>query len=370
VCLYVLEDNRCQPVEPDDLTIRRLLINAPSHPTESSEGDNSGFPTSYWVTHGYLENGHRSWLHEMVYELVMHDRNANVFVIDWGKGAEPPYTQAATNIEIVGAYVGFLMTLLEDLRGLKTSSAHFIGHSLGAHMGGVVGSWLRLRGYILGRISGMDPAQPYFELFPPDARLDANDALFVDVIHTDATPLLHGGTLTGLGTQEPSGHVDFYPNAGKDQPGCNDGVMQAIVQEKGSFLYGLRRFFGCNHIRAVEYFMESIRSNCTFMAFACESYEALERGACAVNCTEAGLGACNRMGFHAKKPQLPNGQATIGGMQQSWRTGGGEQVPVTDSVLYYSMTATRAPYCRKFFSMPTIGIFDDLPYFLQVTTTF
>jgi len=62
-----------------------------------------------------------------------------------------------------------------------------------------------------------------------DRRLEVT----LDVIHTDATPLLHGGTLTGLGTQEPCGHADFYPNAGKDQPGCNDGVVQAIVQEKG-----------------------------------------------------------------------------------------------------------------------------------------
>ena len=40
---------------------------------------------------------------------------------------------------------------------------------------------------------GLDPAQPYFQQFKEDARLDPSDAYFVDIIHTDAKPLLHGG---------------------------------------------------------------------------------------------------------------------------------------------------------------------------------
>ena len=49
---------------------------------------------------------------------------------------------------------------------------------------------------------------------------------------------IHVGSITGLGTQEPSGHVDFYPNSGKDQPGCKDGVYQSILQEDGSLISG------------------------------------------------------------------------------------------------------------------------------------
>lgn len=40
---------------------------------------------------------------------------------------------------------------------------------------------------------GLDPAQPYFQEYEPDVRLDPSDAMFVDVIHTDAEPLLAGG---------------------------------------------------------------------------------------------------------------------------------------------------------------------------------
>ncbi|CAG7823018.1 unnamed protein product, partial [Allacma fusca] len=142
-------------------------------------------------------------------------------------------------------------------------------------------SWLITHSHEkLARISGLDPAQPYFQNYPPDARLDREDAELVDVIHTDAKPLLHGGSITGLGTIEPSGHVDFYPNNGKDQPGCKDGVYQSILQEDGSLISGLKRFIGCDHIRAYEYFTESIRSPCSFMSFACSSYDDFISSSC------------------------------------------------------------------------------------------
>ncbi|KAJ8721511.1 hypothetical protein PYW07_002286 [Mythimna separata] len=68
------------------------------------------------------------------------------------------------------------------------------------------------------RVTGLDPARPFFE-FPPQemfAKLDSSDAEIVDVIHTCAGL---------LGFEEAIGTVDFYPNAGiAPQPGCEDIV--------------------------------------------------------------------------------------------------------------------------------------------------
>ena len=74
-----------------------------------------------------------------------------------------------------------------------------------------VGSNLKKYGLQLGRITGLDPAEPHFEYTDPIVRLDETDAYFVDVIHTDANPLMS----FGLGLWQKCGHLDFYPNGGR-----------------------------------------------------------------------------------------------------------------------------------------------------------
>lgn len=101
---------------------------------------------------------------------------------------------------------------------------HILGHSLGAHIAGFIGS--NLSGKI-GRITGMDPARPDFEspfLKEPKDRLDPTDAKFVDIIHTCA------GT---VGFVRPIGHIDFYPNGGSfRQPGCPVLMTRNLIANK------------------------------------------------------------------------------------------------------------------------------------------
>ena len=68
----------------------------------------------------------------------------------------------------------------------------------------------------MARVSGLDPAGPFFEKKDKAVRLDRDDAKFVDVIHSNGEPSFG----LGLGLSEPSGHVDFYVNGGQHQPGC------------------------------------------------------------------------------------------------------------------------------------------------------
>ena len=50
-------------------------------------------------------------------------------------------------------------------------------------------------------------------------QLDPSDADFVDVIHSDTGDFAL--FRAGYGLLEPCGHKDFYPNGGRDQPGCH-----------------------------------------------------------------------------------------------------------------------------------------------------
>lgn len=78
----------------------------------------------------------------------------------------------------------------------------------------------------------------------------------------------------------PIGHLDFYPNGGENQPGCNQGMMKYIDHENGSFYQGMRRFLACDHVRAHEFFNESINTQCNFVAIECDSYEEFLNGDC------------------------------------------------------------------------------------------
>lgn len=61
----------------------------------------------------------------------------------------------------------------------------------------------------------MDAASPLFESYP--FHVSKKDAQYVDAIHTSAGNNLLAGC---LGMEKAFGHVNFYPNGGKSQPGC------------------------------------------------------------------------------------------------------------------------------------------------------
>lgn len=130
-----------------------------------------------------------------------------------------------------------MIKFLKIEMNISLSAVHILGHSLGAHIAGFAGQ--KLSGAI-GRITGMDPARPLFEvpIFKDQQdRLDATDALFVDVIHTCA------GT---AGFVRAIGHVDFYPNGGTfRQPGCSVFMTRNCQLNKP---YGLKKYclFNCN----------------------------------------------------------------------------------------------------------------------------
>ena len=71
--------------------------------------------------------------------------------------------------------------------GVSLDDLHLVGHSLGAHVVGIMGQTVKALGLgKLPRITGLDPAFPYYEFSGVDSKLSKDDADFVDVIHTNS----------------------------------------------------------------------------------------------------------------------------------------------------------------------------------------
>ena len=200
--------------------------------------------------------------------LFLSDGDYNVIRVDWGAGSLPMYSQAVANTRVVGLEIAHLVNTMIDRYGLNPGDVHLLGHSLGSHVCGYAGE--KIEG--LGRITGMDPAGPYFTGLPSFVRLDPTDANFVEAVHTDADSIL----VLGYGTGQPMGNIDFYPNSGHDQPGCdpvNIGIDSITdLGEAG------REFAACSHDRSHRYVSDSLKyPECTYLAHECFDYETFKR---------------------------------------------------------------------------------------------
>ena len=159
---------------------------------------NSTRPTKI-IVHGFIDNGFVQWVQDMS-EALLEYGDFNVVAVDWGGGSGSLYSQSAANTRLVGLEIAHFIENLVAKMGARAEDFHVIGHSLGAHIAGYCGESVIKRGLgKLGRISGLDPAEPLFQSMPEFVRLDPSDAGFVDVIHTDArTILMLGNELTEL----------------------------------------------------------------------------------------------------------------------------------------------------------------------------
>lgn len=73
---------------------------------------------------------------------------------------------------------------------------------------------------------------------------------------------------------ETCGHIDFYPNNGKEQPGCDlTETPLPLTLIKEGIEEASRVLVACNHVRAIKLFIESINSKCPYIAHKCNSYQ-------------------------------------------------------------------------------------------------
>ncbi|XP_046641958.1 pancreatic lipase-related protein 2-like [Daphnia pulicaria] len=215
-------------------------------------------PTKFYI-HGWHATGYEARYQTFV-ERLLANSDVNVVFAHWGGGANTNCDQAHANTRLVGLEIAFLVNTMIDKLGVKASDVHLIGHSLGAHTGGYAGEKI----FQLGRITGLDPAAPYFRGMSPFACLDPSDALFVDAVHTD------GGF---LGIYRPVGHLDFYPNGGLVQPGCKPPSWPPSTNDS---------ILSCDHVRAIYLYSESFLSDdsCQSIGYECSDYESFNKGHC------------------------------------------------------------------------------------------
>ncbi|XP_028656594.1 phospholipase A1 member A [Erpetoichthys calabaricus] len=217
------------------------------------------------IIHGYSLQGHTPfWIKKMV-TAILERADVNVLVVDWLPAASFLYANAVQNSLELSWSISSMISKLIKL-GSTEKSFHLIGVSLGAHIAGFVGSLHKGR---FGRITGLDPAHPRFQSVILYDGLNPSNAVFVDALHSDTD---------GFGINLPVGHVDYYLNGGKDQPGC-------------SFFRNPK----CDHIRAAYIFISAITKPC-LQAFPCGNYEDFMKGNCRT-CRNSLTDLCPRIGL-------------------------------------------------------------------------
>lgn len=255
---------------------------------------------SVFLVHGWMHADIIvNWVYDMMAQLLIKE-DLNVFVVDWDS-IDLWYPQSVADTRVVGADIAWLARHLSEQGGQNPDQMWCIGHSLGGHVCGNAGKLVKL-----GRITGLDPAGPLWESYSPANPLSSDDANFVDVIHSHTQP----GLVLALGFHAPLGHVDFYPNGGGWMPGCIIDPYSTENKDDPDYTPA------CSHFRAIDYFYESVNSDCKFTSRRrCSNYLYLPG-----SCWPCDGDVCQVLGYDA---------------DQSSRRG-----------VFYLETNDAAPYCQ------------------------
>ncbi|XP_063819890.1 pancreatic triacylglycerol lipase-like [Pseudophryne corroboree] len=239
-----------------------------------------------FIIHGFTASGENTWLSNICRKLFQIE-DSNCISVDWSGGSRTGYIQASNNIRVVGAEVAYFVDILSKNFGYSPANVHLIGHSLGAHTAGEAGK--RMKG--IARITGLDPAEPYFQNTAAEVRLDLSDAGLVDVIHTDAGPFIPN---LGFGMSQIIGHLDFFPNGGVSMPGCAQNKENPNANAENVWS-GTMDFITCNHNMAITYYTDSIANANTFASYPCRNWNTYQTGVCDYCPSDE----CAKMGHYA-----------------------------------------------------------------------
>ena len=163
-----------------------------SHPSFSTGRD------TVIYHYGFSETPATDSVQDIVNSYVQVD-NVNFFLIFYDNLS----TNTVANARAIGdALAGAYIRLCDA--GQAAARLHLVGFSLGAQIQAIASRNVQSqtnRRLVIGRLTGLDPAQIQSILQPLTGRLSQNDAAFVDSIHTEGVR---------LGDHESQGHAAFF----------------------------------------------------------------------------------------------------------------------------------------------------------------
>ncbi|RWS03002.1 lipase-like protein 1 [Dinothrombium tinctorium] len=240
-------------------SLKEMPITNKSKVTVLVHGYASEFEEDNWM--GRLKN---LILNKTVEEYV-------VIVVDWRNGARMKnYQRAKANTRVVAALIALFVRKLNHTYHIKFESFHLIGHSLGAHIVGLVGKNITATtGYKIGWITGLDPAGPCFRNIQDG--LNVNDAEF---------PLI--SVLKVFGTYKLLGHIDFFPDGGSRQSSCAISSIRELISPASIYFQELD-MLGCSHTAVTKYYSVDYTEfgTCQPVAYECSNLKAFKAGQCA-----------------------------------------------------------------------------------------
>ncbi|RVE46665.1 hypothetical protein evm_008677 [Chilo suppressalis] len=203
---------------------------------------------------GYLDSV--NWFITPILGNEYERRGYNIITIDFERFMTLHYFVSSRIIRPIGKLIAeVLVQMTQD--GLDPAKLEMIGLSLGGHtMSYIAKNYQQLTGRNISKLTGLDPAGPCFRHLPPEDRLAASDADFVEVMHFN---------IEGYGMAARMGHVDIYVNGGEFQPGN---------------LYLLPCSSLCSHFKLLLVWLASMKNPDQFIALKCDSIQQARDAEC------------------------------------------------------------------------------------------
>jgi hypothetical protein len=271
----------CSPQPVKELDVQFIYSN--SKTSSKKIGLNDGLNSKkkiVWIVHGFLNDYTQDDNFNDTKDAYI-DRGFDVVVVDWSKGNKL-YLQSTANVRVVGALVGQMMHRMG-----VTDRSICAGFSLGAHVCGEAGKWIKRRtNNVIWKCHGIDPAGPGYDGCDSEVRLDPSDCTTVVSMHTSQyNTIVSLVGKSGLGTKYRTGHCDFWMNDAITQPKCNNasvlGVHKDIFAGKfGKIASDIERTFTCSHSRAMRYYINSVKQECEFKGVQSEGCGNANEGGC------------------------------------------------------------------------------------------